>query len=227
MVYSTRRSVLCLTLCHLFLCFSVLLALRLPRLGKRELILVLFVRLFGLCLFGFVGFLFLLVSGKGCGLWLWHSLDFSLTSFFMQTTSTLITMRRLTWVFLGCLCRNVRFLSLRLKCRWNYHYHIDNLVFKNAVISDYVRANLACITPLLFFSLFLVHKRQGFIAYYKMYITDSQLTLVLLNPNIPCLCKQCRSRSGSALFAFKYVHLHQQSGSSNLTGRKLEMGVAS
>ena len=57
----------------LFLCFSVLLALRLPRLGNRELILVLFVRLFDLYLFGFVGFLFLLVSGKGCGLWLWHS----------------------------------------------------------------------------------------------------------------------------------------------------------
>ena len=35
----------------LFLCFSVLLVLRLPRLGKRELILVLFVRLFDLCLF--------------------------------------------------------------------------------------------------------------------------------------------------------------------------------
>ena len=51
-----------------FLCFSVLLVLRLPRLGKRELILVLFVRLFDLCLFGFVGFLFLLGSGKGCGL---------------------------------------------------------------------------------------------------------------------------------------------------------------
>ena len=32
----------------LFLFFSVLLALRLPRLGKRELILVLFVRLFDL-----------------------------------------------------------------------------------------------------------------------------------------------------------------------------------
>ena len=43
----------------LFLYFSVLLALRLPRLGRRELILVLFVRLFDLCLFGFVGFLFL------------------------------------------------------------------------------------------------------------------------------------------------------------------------
>ena len=52
----------------LFLCFSVLLVLRLPRLGERELISVLFVRLFGLCLFRFVGFLFLLGSGKGCGL---------------------------------------------------------------------------------------------------------------------------------------------------------------
>ena len=50
----------------LFLCFSVLLVLRLPRLGKRELILVLFVRLFGLCLFRFVGFL----------LWVWEGLRF-------------------------------------------------------------------------------------------------------------------------------------------------------
>ena len=50
-------------------CWSYsLLVLRLPRLGKRELILVLFVRLFGLCLFRFVGFLFLLGSGKDCGL---------------------------------------------------------------------------------------------------------------------------------------------------------------
>ena len=65
----------------LFMYFSVLLVLRLPHLGKRELILVLFVRLFGLCLFSFVGFPFLLGSGKGYGLWLWHSLDFSLTFF--------------------------------------------------------------------------------------------------------------------------------------------------
>ena len=70
----------------LFLCFSVLLVLRLPRLGKRELILVLFVRLFDLCLFVLVGFLFLLGSGKGCGLWLWHSLDFSLTFFWSDCT---------------------------------------------------------------------------------------------------------------------------------------------
>ena len=57
-----------LPLCHFVLVFLVLLALRLPRLGKRELILVFFVLLFDLCLFGFVGFLFLLVSEKGCGL---------------------------------------------------------------------------------------------------------------------------------------------------------------
>ena len=67
----------------LFFLFSVLLALRLPCFGKRELILVLCVRLFDFCLFGFVGFL--LVSGKACGLWLWQSLDLSLTFFFHPT----------------------------------------------------------------------------------------------------------------------------------------------
>ena len=46
--------------------FQSFLALLLPRLGNRELI-VLFVRLFDLRLFGFVCFPFLLVSGKGCG----------------------------------------------------------------------------------------------------------------------------------------------------------------
>ena len=51
----------------LFLSFSVLSKLRLPHLGKRKLILVLFVRLFDMFLFGFVWFLFLLVSLKGCG----------------------------------------------------------------------------------------------------------------------------------------------------------------
>ena len=50
---------------------------------KRGQFLVLFVRLFVLWLYGFVGFLFLLVSGKGSGLWLWHFLDFSLTFFIL------------------------------------------------------------------------------------------------------------------------------------------------
>ena len=65
MVYSTRRFVVCISMCHFVLVFLVLLVLRLPHLGKSELILVLFVRLFDLCLFGFIGFLFLLGSGKG------------------------------------------------------------------------------------------------------------------------------------------------------------------
>ena len=50
----------------LFLCFSVILVLRLPRMVKRELILVFFVRLFGLRLFGFVCFLFLLERAAAC-----------------------------------------------------------------------------------------------------------------------------------------------------------------
>ena len=33
--------------------------------------------------------------------------------------------------------------------------------------------------------------------------------------------------SGSALFAIKYVNLYQPYGSSNLTGQKLEVGMAS
>ena len=62
MVYSTRRFVLCLTLRHFVLVFLVLLALRLPRLGKRELILALLIRLFDLCLFGLNNILFQFVE---------------------------------------------------------------------------------------------------------------------------------------------------------------------
>ena len=55
---------LCLALFYFALVFSILLSLRLPRFGKRGLILVFFVRLFDLRLFRFVCFLFFLVSGK-------------------------------------------------------------------------------------------------------------------------------------------------------------------
>ena len=90
MVYSTDRSkavvpVLVLLfralwfilrgdLLYVFLCYFVLMffnpfSIAIPSLWeKRELILVLFVRLIDLYLFGFVGFLFLLVPGKGCDL---------------------------------------------------------------------------------------------------------------------------------------------------------------
>ena len=68
-VYFTRRFVLCLTLCYFVLVFFSPVSIAITSLGEeREPILVLFVRLFDLCLFGFAGHLFLLVSGKGCGL---------------------------------------------------------------------------------------------------------------------------------------------------------------
>ena len=76
--YSALTSMVCFKSCLVlfFSCvLSSLLALRLPPFGKKELILVLFIRLFDLLLFCFVCFLFLLVSVKVCGLWLWHSLD--------------------------------------------------------------------------------------------------------------------------------------------------------
>ena len=50
-----------------FLCSSVGFCYS-ATVSHSYLMLVLFRRLFDLCLFGFVGFLFLLVSGKGCGL---------------------------------------------------------------------------------------------------------------------------------------------------------------
>ena len=55
-VYANRWQILVLSLalCYFVLVFSVLLVLQLPRLGKRELILVLFIHLFDSCLFGFV-----------------------------------------------------------------------------------------------------------------------------------------------------------------------------
>ena len=50
-VYSTRRFVLCLTLCHFVLVFFSPFSIAITSLGKeRELILVIFVRLFDLCL---------------------------------------------------------------------------------------------------------------------------------------------------------------------------------
>ena len=97
----------------LFLCFSVVLVLRLPRWGKRELILVLFVRLFGLCLFGFVGFLFLLWSGKGCGLWQGTPWTFLLPFFFcyfLRVTCTL------------CVISSILTWTIKLECGANFNY---------------------------------------------------------------------------------------------------------
>ena len=78
MVYSTRRFVLSIALCCFVLVFFSPFSIAIISLGEEselislgeesELILVLFVRLCDLRLFGFVCFLFLLVSRMGCGL---------------------------------------------------------------------------------------------------------------------------------------------------------------
>ena len=70
MVYSTRRFVLCLTLCYFVHVFFSPFSIAISSLGEErdiELVLVLFVHLFDFRLFGFICFLFLLTSGKGCG----------------------------------------------------------------------------------------------------------------------------------------------------------------
>ena len=68
MVYSARRFNVCLTLCHFVLAFFISFSIAITSLGEERDNLLLFVCLIDLCLFGFVGFLFLLMSGKGCGL---------------------------------------------------------------------------------------------------------------------------------------------------------------
>ena len=66
MVYSKRRFILSFALCYFVLVFFSPFSIAITSLGEeKELILVRFVRLFNLRLFGFVSFLFFLVSGKG------------------------------------------------------------------------------------------------------------------------------------------------------------------
>ena len=62
-LWFTRRFVLCLTLCHFVLVFLSPFSMAITSLGEERANLSAFVHLFDLCLFGFVGFLFLLVSG--------------------------------------------------------------------------------------------------------------------------------------------------------------------
>ena len=74
---------------------------------------------------------------------------------------------------------------------------------------------------LLYFSLkgmeyYLLYFSLKGMEYYLLYFSFKVyginfLTLILLNLNMPCHCKQCRSRSvgfwsGSALFVIKYVN---------------------
>ena len=68
MVYSTRRFVVCLSMCHFVLVYFSPFSIAITSLGEERANLSAFRTFVDLCLFGFVGFLFLLGSGKGCGL---------------------------------------------------------------------------------------------------------------------------------------------------------------
>ena len=80
-VFSTRQFAVCLTLCYFVLVFFSPFSNAITSLGEERATLSAFHAFVRFVLVCFVGFLFVLVSGKGCSLWLWHSLDFSLTFF--------------------------------------------------------------------------------------------------------------------------------------------------
>ena len=105
---STRRFVLCLTLCYFVFISPFSIAIT-PLGEERELFLV---RLFCLRMFGFVCFLLLLVSGKGCGLCLWHSLNFSLTVFSTDRSKAVVPMLVLLFVALWFILRGYLFYVL-------------------------------------------------------------------------------------------------------------------
>ena len=67
-VYSTRQFVLCLTLCYFVLVFFSPFSIAITSLGEERANLSAFRTFVRFAFFGFVCFLFLLVSGKGCGL---------------------------------------------------------------------------------------------------------------------------------------------------------------
>ena len=82
-VYYTRRFVLSLALCYFILVFFFFFfspfSVAITSHGKERGNFSAFRTFVLFALVCFVCFLFLLVSGKGCGLWLWHALGFSLT----------------------------------------------------------------------------------------------------------------------------------------------------
>ena len=90
---------------------------------------------------------------------------------------------------------------------------------------------LFCWTSWIAFTNFLYNSSlSSWVCYIKKScVSYTIITLALLNLDMPCLCKQCRSRSvgffrsqliWSALFAIQYLNSYQQLGSSNLTGWK-------
>ena len=86
----TRRFVVCLTMCHFVLVIFSPFSIAITSLGEERANLSAFRTFVRFVLVWTCNFLFLLVSGKGCGLWLLHYLDFSLTFFFLSVKPLLV-----------------------------------------------------------------------------------------------------------------------------------------
>ena len=132
MVNSTRGFILSLACLVVSFCFSVLLALRSTHLEKRELVCMLFVRLFVLRLLVCVSFIFHLVSRIGCDLCLLHFLDFYFYLYARHTCNHVgNSVPRLQYVKVLCAI-SVNLLSTRIaECSYRHihKWHSPGLFF--------------------------------------------------------------------------------------------------
>ena len=111
-VYSTRRFVLNLVLCYFVLVVFSPLSIAITSLGEERANLSGFRTFVRFALVWFCLFL-LPLGGKGCGLWLWHSLDFFAT-------------RLLLYVWPVC--------NMHILVCWLCHYNLLNWICKEVFV---------------------------------------------------------------------------------------------
>ena len=129
MVYFTTRFISSLALCFVLLFFSPF-SIPITSLGEARAGLCDFVRFFLLRWLVCVSLLFLLVSGIGCNLWLWHSLDFSfylleLSEFRLHIATNVKTTIEQTWNKRKY-CQNIQ--SSELIYQWMSNHQRPDLV---------------------------------------------------------------------------------------------------
>ena len=176
----------------LFLCFSVLLVLRLPRLGKRELILVLFVRLFGLCLFRFVSFSSSWGLGRAavcdCGTpWAFLLPFFSKLStydFFSTLYTTLphhlIKDELIDLINRTFIRENTQYLTCNEECAFftSNIILISSNIFSLIIITIYGRVKKSVMPLFIFWIIFLLDLELNFIG--KLLVFRWELSVLLL-----------------------------------------------
>ena len=118
---------------------------------------------------------------------------------------------RLIWTFAVRICQKTHFrMSCPTCCLWLVWFAFQERVVVNMYAPRFLlSACIAGIFPVL------VSAQASYLDLHKT-PDKKYLILVLLNPDMPCLCKQCRSRSvgfleanwsGSTLFVIKHINL--------------------